>query len=227
MKKKTELNQLLSSVKHFTYPNRIANRFINRRRVRDGVRTAKFIRLGTYLNLGCGPNIYPDFCNLDFRWHDGVNVCWDVTEGLPFEDERLGGIFSEHMLEHIGLDDALALLKECKRVLQLGGILRLIVPDGELCLAEYAKHLSGSSCYVPDEEHSKKNGEFITPMVNVNKTFYCFDHMFTWDYETLRSALLRCGFSKVERRCFGEGSDSKLIQDTLARNCGSLYVEAS
>src|SRR5512135_2173820 len=75
---------------------------------------------GCYLDLGCGRNISPGFCNLDYYWLPGVDVCWDVTKPLPFPDGYVSGIFSEHMIEHIPFDAALGLLKECRRVLQLG-----------------------------------------------------------------------------------------------------------
>lgn len=47
---------------------------------------------GSYLDVGCGPNIDAAFCNLDYMWRPGVDVCWDVTRGLPFPDKYFGGI---------------------------------------------------------------------------------------------------------------------------------------
>ena len=108
---------------------------------------------GCYLDLGCGPNIDPEFCNLDYGWRPGVDVCWDVTKGLPFSDGYIGGIFTEHMIEHISFDQALSLLGECRRVLRKGGTLRVIVPDGGIYLAEYAKHIA----YGPTNPNAYKN----------------------------------------------------------------------
>ena len=55
----------------------------------------------TYLDLGCGPNVHENFINLDYLWHPQIDVCWDVTRGLPWADGSLQGIFSEHCLEHV------------------------------------------------------------------------------------------------------------------------------
>lgn len=182
---------------------------------------------GCYLDLGCGPNTSPDFCNLDYSWHPGVDVCWDVTRGLPFEDRHVAGIFTEHMLEHLAFSDALSLLAECRRVLQVGGTLRVVVPDGERYLSEYARHLAGEVASMPYADNDKSDFPIATPIVSVNRIFRNHGHQFIWDYETLRLALLGCRFTNIARRAFGEGHDPKLLRDTPSRQVESLYVEAS
>jgi predicted SAM-dependent methyltransferase len=189
-----------------------------------------FLRIkpkGCLLDLGCGPNIDKQFCSLDFYWRPGVDICWDVTRGLPFPTEYVGGIFSEHMLEHIDFHAALTLLKECRRILMKGSILRLIIPDGELYLREYGQRLTGAGCSMPYQEDDSASFPFVTPMISVNRIFRFHGHKFIWDYETLRIALLRAEFSKVEKREFGEGSDMRLLRDTPSRRVESLYVEAT
>ena len=181
---------------------------------------------GCYLDLGCGSNTSPDYCNLDYNWHPGVDVCWDVTRGLPFVDHYIGGIFTEHLLEHLAFVDALALLAECRRILRLGGVLRIVVPDAQLYLSEYAKHLAGEIASMPYADGDKSAFPVATPIVSVNRIFRDHGHQFIWDYETLRLALLRCGFMNVERCGFGKGADPKLLRDTQGRAVESLYVEA-
>lgn len=182
---------------------------------------------GCYLDLGCGPNVDPEFCNLDYDWRPGIDICWDVTCGLPFKDGHVGGIFSEHMLEHLAFAHALALLKECRRVLRAGGILRVVVPDGQIYLSEYAKHLAGNAACMPYGEDDKSSFAIATPITSVNRIFSGHGHRFIWDYETLRLALFACGFGDVARRGFGEGRDPRLLRDTPSRRVESLYVEAS
>src|SRR5262249_4332098 len=81
---------------------------------------ANIKRPGCYLDIGCGPNIDPHFCNLDFSWRPGIDVCWDVTKGLPLPDAYVSGIFTEHMIEHVSIDATMTLLNECKRILKPG-----------------------------------------------------------------------------------------------------------
>jgi len=51
---------------------------------------------------------------------------------LPFPDGSFAFIYSEHFLEHLYFDEALALLEECRRVLGPNGVVRTCVPDADL-----------------------------------------------------------------------------------------------
>ncbi len=157
----------------------------------------------------------------------GVDVCWDVTKPLPFEDAYVSGIFTEHMLEHIPFESELALLRECRRILRPGGVVRIVVPDGELYLSEYMKHHSGLQSSMPYADETKRKFGFDTPIVSVNRLFREHGHQFIWDHETLRAALFNAGFERVERRAFQESADPKLLRDSENRRSKSLYVEAS
>jgi len=51
---------------------------------------------------------------------------------LPFDDNSINFIYSEHFFEHLFLDEASALLKECYRILTPHGVIRTCVPDADL-----------------------------------------------------------------------------------------------
>jgi predicted SAM-dependent methyltransferase len=51
---------------------------------------------------------------------------------LAFPDASFDYIFSEHFLHHLFFDEALALLRECHRILRPRGVLRTVVPDADL-----------------------------------------------------------------------------------------------
>jgi hypothetical protein len=80
---------------------------------------------------------------------------------------------------------------------------------------------------MPYADCDKSAFPVVTPIVSVNRIFRDHGHQFMWDYETLRLALLRCGFTNVERCSFGKGADPKLLRDTKGRAVESLYVEAT
>jgi predicted SAM-dependent methyltransferase len=50
---------------------------------------------------------------------------------LPLEDNSVGFIYSEHVLEHFRFDLGADLLAECRRVLKPGGVIRTVVPDAD------------------------------------------------------------------------------------------------
>ena len=176
---------------------------------------------GCYIDLGCGPNIDPTWCNVDYSWQPGINVVWDLTKELPFPDRYAAGIFTEHMLEHIPFDAALRLLTECRRVLRDGSTLRVVMPDGGLYLRRY---VSGDS--IPYADGDAKAYPFVTPLVSVNRIFREHGHRFIWDFDTLKAALMLAGFKQVQACQFGQGRDSKLLRDTPFRKVESFYVEA-
>lgn len=55
---------------------------------------------------------------------------------LPFKNNSIDYIFSEHFFEHLFLDEALSLFKECHRVLKPKGVIRTCVPDADLRIYE-------------------------------------------------------------------------------------------
>jgi predicted SAM-dependent methyltransferase len=185
-----------------------------------------------YLDVGCGPNTHMEFINLDYLWHPGVDVCWDLGTGLPFADGSLRGVFSEHCLEHFPLPEAARLLREMRRVLAPGGTVRLVVPDGELYLRTYVSQLDGDPAPRFPYEESERTHAGWTPIVSVNRIFYqdresLFGHRTIYDFQLMEHLLRAAGFDQVIRRRFGAGADPRLLIDTPARQCESLYVEAS
>ncbi|MDA2933556.1 methyltransferase domain-containing protein [Acidobacteria bacterium AH-259-D05] len=64
----------------------------------------------------------------DVSWPPNV-VRWDVTRGLPYRHNSVKYIFHSHLFEHLKFRDAMALLDESHRVLETGGVLRMVVPD--------------------------------------------------------------------------------------------------
>ncbi len=64
-------------------------------------------------------------------------IIHDVRKPLPFQDNSIHAIYASHLLEHLYLEEAKRLLKECFRILQPGGILRMVVPDLRAIVLEY------------------------------------------------------------------------------------------
>ena len=83
------------------------------------------------LNIGCGRRYHRGWTNLDLESRDTSVIQWDITSGLPFEDNSLDVVYHSHVLEHLRPDDGERLLEECYRVLAPGGVLRVVVPDLE------------------------------------------------------------------------------------------------
>lgn len=96
------------------------------------------------INLGCGLRFHNDWINVDFiKTGADVIVC-DLTKGIPFPDNEFDVVYHSHILEHFAKDKAPLFLKECYRVLKLGGIIRIAVPDIEQIIKEYTINLNNA-----------------------------------------------------------------------------------
>lgn len=161
--------------------------------------------------------------NVDGARLPGVTCVFDSRTGLPFPDNSARAIFSEHFLEHIDYStDAPRFLSGCARVLMPAGILRLVVPDAEKYLKAYL------SPGWDEMRKLRRCDTFATKMEVLNEVFrQGIQHKFAYDYETLESLLLRCGFRQVKRKEYGQSDLDVLGIDQQSRAAESLYVEAT
>jgi predicted SAM-dependent methyltransferase len=176
-----------------------------------------------YLNLGSGPRGVVDshWINVDGYWDINVHYLMDFGRKWPFPDNCLNGIFCEHVFEHFDLEHGYALLREALRVLQPGGSVRIIVPDGAKILRTY--------CENPSELSSHRQTETGHAMEAVNSYFrQRYEHQFIYDGELLIYQLARAGFNRIELVSYGVGEVSRsIILDDQKYSWESLYVEAA
>lgn len=83
------------------------------------------------LNIGCGRTYHRRWTNLDLAPVSPDVISCNITEGLPFQDQTFAAVYHSHLLEHLSPESGQRLLAECFRVLQPGGVLRIVVPDLE------------------------------------------------------------------------------------------------
>lgn len=185
------------------------------------------VRSRRYLNIGCGPNTLDHCINLDYEWHPRIDICWDVTRGIPLPDGAVSGIFSEHCFEHLPVESMGAVLRECYRVLVPGGHVRIVMPDGELYLTRYADLSRGRPADALPYAENHAIDDIRSPIVTVNRIFRHHGHLFIHDFDFLRQLLQKTGFTSITKASFGEGRDPQLLLDSPHREIESLYVEAT
>ena len=192
------------------------------------LRLLRYLRLtrqtGIRLHLGCGSNRFPEWVNVDMGRKGDLTV--DLREGLPFRDDSVEAIFTEHALEHFYREhDLPLLLGEALRVLRPGGRLRVAVPDGAVALRYYHGSLE-------PPERAERFGQLHrrfhgTPMDVVNSAFrWKHQHLYMYDEETLGALLREVGFVAVEARAFRDSPDPALREvDNEERAFETLYME--
>lgn len=166
---------------------------------------------GERLHLGCGPVRLPGWVNVDNQPYDGVDRVLDVRQGLPFENAAF--IFAEHFLEHFELEEALALLRECRRVLADEGVLRLTTPNLDWVWAtSYATRWTPTSptSAVMDVNAWQHGLGAAGDCVTLNRAFRAWGHRFLYNQAMLEEALRRAGFAQLVWRSYGESDHPEL-----------------
>ncbi len=86
-------------------------------------------------------NLYSRTTFEEFNYQSG--------ERLKYNDNTFDFIFSEHFFEHLFMDEAVELLRECHRILKPHGVIRIVVPDADLRTYEKIEPLGMPNKSVP------------------------------------------------------------------------------
>jgi len=77
------------------------------------------------LNLGCGKDLKENCINVDEL--PFADLQYDLSKfPWPWADNSIEGIYASHVMEHI--QDQEKFISECRRILRLGGFLKLKLP---------------------------------------------------------------------------------------------------
>lgn len=189
------------------------------------------------LHLGCGKTLLDGWLNLDLV---GGDVRADLRKGLPVPDGTARFVYSSHLLEHLTFpDEALALLRETHRVLADDGVVRIVVPDIEICLRAYADGDDGffaeRAKYWAWARAAETRLEHFLAYVGANRSpFDTYGHKYGYDFDTLANLLRKAGFTVVRRSEYMRSRHPELNVDDRSpatyKAAGdtflSLFVEA-
>lgn len=141
------------------------------------------------LHLGCGSNLLSGWVNIDLD-SPGSDLHADLTQPLPFSNGSVDLIFTEHFIEHITRANAVALLKECKRVMRQGAVMRISTPDLNWLVQQYS--LSKTDEWADVHWHPN------TPCQLINEGMRSWGHHFLYDIKELCNVLQEAGFSSIK-----------------------------
>ena len=156
----------------------------------------------------------------------GKSIVGDASN-IPLENCSCKTIFSSHMVEHIPHTKLESILIEFNRVLEKGGILRILTPD----LKKIAKaYVDGDKQFFEKVKSEDENirvdlgygGMFMNFVVSPGQDTALFNrqltefisgyaHIYLYDYEMLEILLKRCGFCEITQKkfCVSDFSDYK------------------
>jgi predicted SAM-dependent methyltransferase len=142
------------------------------------------------LHWGCGGNTPEGWINSDIKAGPGVDLCCDILDGIPLEDNTIDYISSQHALQDLKIYDQVKALTELHRVLKPGGVLRVSLPDLDLAIDAYRNQ---KSQYFVVYDWKTISGNFITQLLWYNHT----QTLFTYDFA--EELFCKAGFKRVQR----------------------------
>lgn len=141
-----------------------------------------------WLHLGCGKRNIPGFINVDLANYPHIHYRKPVTDLSVFKTSSVDLIYASHIFEYFDKTEAKNVLKEWRRTLKKGAILRLAVPDFDALIKVYLKHkdiyLISGPIY----------GRWDIP--GTNKTVF---HKTIYNYSLLKKLLEENGFTNVKK----------------------------
>lgn len=172
-----------------------------------------------HLCLGSGAAPIAGWINVDRDARADLHL--DVRFGMPLADASVSLVYSEHLLEHLTLDEGVTLFRECRRLLVKGGVLRIATPD----LAAIVTAFLGDW---RDQDWLRwpEYGWVDTRVRALNQAFHGWGHRYLYDEAELTLRLREAGFDQVSRCALGESSLPALAGLETRRD-SSLILEAS
>jgi predicted SAM-dependent methyltransferase len=113
-----------------------------------------------YLNLGCGPKYVKsnDWVNADMLpYGDDVLQC-NFLNGIPFDSNKFELVYHSHVLEHFSKHDGENFIKECFRILKIGGAIRIAMPNLEEIAKQYLANIERG---INNETNSSNDYDWI------------------------------------------------------------------
>lgn len=204
------------------------------------------------LNIGCGPIQPEGWVNIDnshraklasrFPWLDrtlvGIGllsptefhsrtVTVNVSKPLPFATHSCSVIYCGEILEHFVYEQGVEFLKECRRVLEPGGVIRIRVPDNYRFWKNYVEDFE-RTYRLPraqwHDAHVRWIRMFFHDICVKRVWLQSYGHFHKWMFDEISLILLMeaVGFVEVERKGL---HDSRIEDVALVETRDDLIVE--
>tara|TARA_Y100000034_G_C6905855_1_gene420294 strand:+ start:4714 stop:5277 length:564 start_codon:yes stop_codon:yes gene_type:complete len=155
------------------------------------------------VHVGSGKNYLQGWINCDINSNHKYDREWDLLSSVtPFDDNSVDYIFTEHVLEHFTLKQAISILKTFRSVMKQGAVLRVVVPSLESLIEGYLYDEHFLDTY--NSTFTDRKAAFKAQLFN--RTFYEYGHKNMFDKQLLLFALRSAGFRHCDVRFFDSDS---------------------
>lgn len=198
------------------------------------------------LNLGSGPNSAKGWINYDwgllpflgkfgltsilvklnlldksYDWKWPKISLVNIKDDLPDGDDSVDFIYCSHVLEHFEKEEAIKILKECRRVLKEKGVIRIVLPD----LSKLIKDYSDADKF--NREYFGFDKDLYVGFLGKIKKAFIRGHQWMYDVDSTIKLLKEAGFNEIRACDYRKGKVPNLeILDLEQHQKISLYIEA-
>lgn len=129
----------------------------------------------------------------------------DIVRGLPVPDASCAGVYSSHVIEHLSLADARVALRNSLRLLQPGGLFRVVVPDLRVLAQRYLERGGPDACseFMHKSLLGRAGGDRGWKGL-ASRLFGNGAHLWLWDEPGLSRELTEAGFVDVRPATLGD-----------------------
>jgi len=187
------------------------------------VRLAKYPLL---IKTLCAFNILRS-TQLDFiHFCQRSQITWaEVTKHIPLPNHSVEVIYSSHMLEHLDRNEVVLFLREARRILIKGGILRLAIPDLNKLISNYVQNGDADS-FMESMHVCKPRPKSILDKLRI-LVVGTRHHQWLYDSTSLAKLLKENGFTETYPLPIGQTRIINSGQLNLHEDAGdSMYLEA-
>jgi predicted SAM-dependent methyltransferase len=170
------------------------------------------------LHIGCGDVYLNGWVNIDSE-SDKADLRHDLRKPLPYDNETVEFIYSEHFIEHLLPEDGELLLRDARRVLRKNGVIRIATPDLDYIVFRY---VFGWRKQAWIEKYGYSFMKTKAEMMNV--AFHHWGHQWLYNFSELKRRLESSGFTGITRKKYRR-SDFSELRDLETREDSKLIVE--
>ena len=171
------------------------------------------------LHIGCGSNILKGWLNTDLNDSDSIAFL-DAGSNFPIQSDSFDFIYSEHLFEHLKVEQQINMLVEGYRILKKGGVMRIATPNLDFLFKlhsnphsvehlDYVDYYINTSPYLKSVKNSVINKEEHHNYV-INNFFKAWGHQMIHDFSSIEKLAMLCNYGVIRQCKVGESQISFL-----------------
>jgi len=165
------------------------------------------------MQIGCGPNLFEGWLNTDLNCNDKIAYL-NAGAKFPIESDSFDFVYSEHLFEHLKVEQQLNMLSESYRILKKGGVLRIAMPNIDYLFSVYANSTAPENrdyvdWYVNNMPHLKAVKNLVVDkeehyIYAINNFFKAWGHQVIHNVSSVSKLAMQCHYTQVRECAVGE-----------------------